>query len=80
MSAHTPHELRDEFPEHVDKIHDLKVNNAHFAKLAKKYHKNNRKIHQYESGVKATSDFHLEDLKKKRLYLLDIIQHIILHS
>jgi len=78
--SYTPHELADEFPVHKDKIHELKMNDKHFAKLAKRYHKNNRKIHSYESGVKATSDFHMEDLKKKRLYLLDIIQHILVHS
>ncbi len=78
--SHTPHELADEFPEHKDKIHALKMSDAHFKKLAKRYHKNNRKIHRFESGEKATSDFHLEDLKKKRLYLLDIINHILLHS
>ena len=78
--SHTPHELADEFPEFKDKIHTLKMEDKHFAKLAKRYHKNNRKIHRYEAGVKATSNFHLEDLKKKRLYLLDIIQHILNHS
>lgn len=78
--SHTPHELANEFPEFKDKIHALKMSDAHFKKLAKRYHKNNRKIHRFESGEKATSDFHLEDLKKKRLYLLDIINHILLHS
>lgn len=80
MSAHTPHELADEFPEYVEKIHDLKVNDAHFRKLAKKYHKNNRKIHRVETGIQPASDFYLEDLKKKRLYHLDIISHILKHA
>lgn len=78
--SHTPHELAEEFPEFKEKIHKLKMSDAHFKKLAKRYHKNNRKIHRFESGEKATSDFHLEDLKKKRLYLLDIISHILHHS
>ncbi len=78
--SHTPHELADEFPEFKEKIHTLKMEGKHFSKLTKRYHKNNRKIHRYESGVKAISDFHLEDLKKKRLYLLDIIQHILIHA
>lgn len=80
MSAHTPHELVEEFPEFKDKIHKLKTEDKHFRKLMKRYHKTNRKIHAYESGVKATTDFRLEDLKKKRLYLLDIINHILVHS
>jgi uncharacterized protein YdcH (DUF465 family) len=78
--SHTHQELADIFPEYKDKIHTLKTSDKHFARLAKKHHKTNRKIHRYETGVKATSDFHLEDLKKKRLYLLDIIQHILTQS
>ena len=31
--SHVPHELAEEFPEHVDSIHTLKTTNAHFAKL-----------------------------------------------
>ena len=31
--SHTPHELAAEFPEAVDKIHDLKTSNPHFARL-----------------------------------------------
>ena len=30
--SHTPHELAEEFPQDVDKIHALKVSNPHFAK------------------------------------------------
>ena len=78
--SHTKHKLTAEFPEHASKIKKLKKNDAHFAKLAKKYSKNNRKINNYEAGVKSTSDFHLEDLKKKRLYLLDIINHILIST
>ena len=26
--SHVPHELAEEFPESVDKIHDLKINDA----------------------------------------------------
>ena len=76
----TRHRLVNELPEHADKIKELKKSDAHFAKLAKKYSKTNRKILSYESGVTATSDFHLEDLKKKRLYLIDILRHILINS
>ncbi len=75
--SHTQHKLKEAFPEHAARIKKLKKTDHHFAKLAKKYSKTNRKIQAYESGVKATSDFHLEDLKKKRLYLFDIINHIL---
>ncbi len=74
------HKLKSQFPEHAEKIKILKKKDPHFAKLAKRYSKNNRKIQAYESGVKSTSDFHMEELKKKRLFLLDIINHILVNT
>ena len=71
--SHVPHELAEEFPNHTDKLHDLKVSNAHFAKLADEYHEINREIHRIESGVEAASDERSTDLRKQRLYLKDQI-------
>ena len=78
--SHTQHKLANQLPEYADKIKLLKKKDPHFAKLAKRYSRNNRKIQAFESGVKATSDFHMEDLKKKRLYLLDILSHILTNT
>lgn len=78
--SHTHHKLKSQLPEHAEKITILKKKDPHFAKLAKRYSRNNRKIQAYESGVKATSDFHMEELKKKRLFLLDIINHILVNT
>lgn len=71
--SHTPHELADEFPDAVDRLHQLKVENAHFGKLSARYHELNREIHRIEAGVEAASDFRVEGLKKQRLGLLDDI-------
>lgn len=71
--THTPHELAEEFPDHRDKLHELKVNNTHFARLADEYHTVNREIHRIESEVDAASDERLETLKKHRLSLKDQI-------
>lgn len=71
--SHTPHELAAEFPDKVEKIHELKENDAHFRKLFDEYHELNREIHRGETDVEPMDDFHLEDLKKKRLALLDQI-------
>ena len=71
--SHTPHELHEAFPEHVDALHKLKTENAHFAKLSEKYHTLNREIHRAETNVEPTDDFHLEDMRKRRLALLDEI-------
>lgn len=73
MSAHTPHELHDAFPDDADAIHRLKTSNAHFARLAEQHHAVNREIHRIEAEVDAASDERLETLKKERLHLLDMI-------
>lgn len=71
--SHTPHELAEEFPEYVEKIHALKTSNPHFARLADEYHEVNRHIHRHESGVQPTSDTHETELRKRRLVLKDEI-------
>jgi uncharacterized protein YdcH (DUF465 family) len=69
--THTPHELAAKFPHKKDQIHELKLSNEHFAHLADEYHTVNREIHRIEVEVEAASDARLEDLKKKRISLLD---------
>ena len=71
--SHVPHELAEEFPEHVDKMHEMKGANAHFAKLFDEYHELNRAIHRAETDVEPTDDFHMEDMRKQRLRLKDEI-------
>ncbi|MBZ0105394.1 MAG: DUF465 domain-containing protein [Sulfuricella denitrificans] len=63
------HELTKEFPELKDKIHDMKVGNAHFAKLFDEYHLLDRDILRIEQELEPASDVRAEDLKKKRLAL-----------
>lgn len=77
--SHTPHELADEFPELKDKIHELKVSNAHFSKLADEYHHLNREIHRIEAAGVNVGDEAFEDFKKQRLALKDEI-FAILHG
>ncbi len=71
--ANTPNELAEQFPLAVEKMHELKTNDAHFAKLFDDYHELNRAIHRAETNVEPTDDFHLEDMRKQRLALLDEI-------
>jgi len=65
------HDLVHEFPEYKDKIHQMKMGNAHFSKLFDEYHEVNREVHRIEAGVENTSDDYLEEAKKKRLKLKD---------
>ncbi len=71
--AHTPNELSDIFPDKADEIHALKLGNNEFAGLFEKYHDLTREIHRGETDVEPMDDFHLEDLRKQRLLLLDRI-------
>lgn len=71
------YDLAHEFPEHRAAIHDLKIKDAHFAKLFEAYHTVAREIHRIEAGVENTSDEYAEELKKKRLKLKDEIFSIL---
>lgn len=71
--SHTPHELAEEFPEHVEKMHELKMENAHFAKLFEAYHEINRAVHRAETNVEPTDDLNMDVMRKKRMVLKDEI-------
>ena len=71
------HDLVHELPEHRDTIHQLKMNNNHFARLFDDYHEVDHEIHRIETGVENTSDDYLEDKKKRRLHLKDELYSII---
>jgi len=71
--AHTPHELAEEFPEFVDKMHEMKTADAHFAKLADEYHEINRAVHRAETNVEPTDDFNMDAMRKQRMALKDEI-------
>ncbi len=71
--SHTPHELREEFPEFEEKIHDLKINDKHFLKLFDTYHDINRQVHRLEIGDEHASQFDEEEIRKKRMRLKDEI-------
>lgn len=73
MSAHTPNELADTFPEDAETLHLLKLTDPHFAHLAERHHEVNRAIHRIEIEAEAASDERLEALKRDRLHLLDEI-------
>ena len=77
MSAHTPHELHDQFPHDACILTHLKLSDAHFRSLAERYHLLNRSIHRIEVEAVRASDDYLTRLRKQRLALLDEIAVII---
>jgi uncharacterized protein YdcH (DUF465 family) len=76
--SHVAHELHEEFPEHKEKIHTLKMNDRHFARLADEYHQINREIHRVEANGINVDDAAFEDMKKGRLKLKDEIFKLLI--
>jgi uncharacterized protein YdcH (DUF465 family) len=74
---HTPHELAEEFPEHTQKIHDLKLTDAHFTRLADEYHTLNRTIHRAETGIEPVAEHTETEMRKRRMVLKDEIAVIL---
>jgi uncharacterized protein YdcH (DUF465 family) len=75
--SHTPHDLHAEFPDDGKILHRLKLEDAHFRKLADSHHEVNREIHRIETEIDPASDARLEDLKKQRLSLLDDVAALV---
>lgn len=71
------HDLVHEFPELKEKIHQLKMDNHHFARLFEAYHKLNGEIEQAEKNDLPMSDEHAETLKKQRLDLKDQLYRML---
>lgn len=71
--SHTPHELAEEFPADVEKMHALKTGDAHFARIFDEYHTVNKTIHRAETKVEPISDEHEAALRKQRMALKDEI-------
>ena len=75
--SHTPHELHEEFPEHVERMHDLKESDAHFASLFDEYHEVNRAVHRAETNVEPMEMLAETELRKKRSHLKDEIWRML---
>ncbi|WP_438946368.1 YdcH family protein [Sediminibacterium sp.] len=65
------HDLHHEFPGMDARITALKVDNAHFKKLADEYDEVNHSVYRIESGAENSSDETLTQLRKQRLQLKD---------
>lgn len=75
--SHFPHELAEEYPEHVDPIHTLKTTKAHFAMLFDDYHELNWKIHLSETDVEPTNDERMADMRRRRLAMKDEVYEML---
>lgn len=68
-----PHTLPEQFPEKAEALAQLASSDPAFAELARSYDALSVEIYRGETNVEPMDDFRLENLKKKRLSLLDDI-------
>ncbi len=73
----THHPLIEEFAEYKDAIHELKLNNAHFRRLAHEYEGIDKSIFRAEQGIEMVNDDYLNSIKKERLHLKDLIYSML---
>lgn len=64
--------------EYKNEIHELKLNNAHFAKIFEKHNALDQKIEDVEAERAILTDVELEILKKEKLLLKDEAYKMIL--
>lgn len=74
------HDLVHEFPELKDRIHDLKMNDAHFRKLFEAYHELTREIENMENEVSPASTRTEEEAKVRRVHLKDELYRMLTAS
>lgn len=65
------HDLLSELPEFREKIHQMKMGNAHFAKLFAEYHVVTKEVENMEGNNVPVSDESFGDAKRKRALLKD---------
>jgi uncharacterized protein YdcH (DUF465 family) len=71
--SNAPNDLADDFPDKVDRIHQLKTSNNRFARLYDEYNELNRTIHRVETRVEPRTEDEEEELKRSRVRLKDEI-------
>ncbi|THD82161.1 DUF465 domain-containing protein [Aliigemmobacter aestuarii] len=75
--SNTPHTLQEEFPFDLEKIHQLKVSNAHFAKLLTSYDEVNDKVHRAETRLDLLTEAEEEALRRQRSQVKDEIARML---
>ncbi|MBB3974930.1 hypothetical protein GGQ64_000106 [Rhizobium azooxidifex] len=71
--SNTPHQLAEEFPEHVGTIRHLREVDGHFHRITDAYDAVNRAIHRAETDIEPADDFRMADMRKERMRLKDEI-------
>jgi uncharacterized protein YdcH (DUF465 family) len=73
------HDLLHEFPEYEEKIAELRKNNDAFHHMMDEYDWLDAHIRSLEELQNPISDFHMEEMKKRRVVLKDKL-YAVLHG
>ncbi|MEI4487012.1 DUF465 domain-containing protein [Frigidibacter sp. MR17.14] len=73
--THVPHQIAQDFPEHVERLHLLKIADPHFAGLLAQYDEVNRAVYKAETLVEPLGAQAETELRKRRAALKDEIAH-----
>ena len=71
------HDLVHEFPTLKDRIHSLKVSDAHFRKLFEEYHTLTRNVENMENEVTPVATTIEEEAKLRRVHLKDELYRML---
>lgn len=71
--SNTPHQIAEEFPEHVGTIRQLRETDGHFRRIMEEYDAVNRGIHRAETDIEPADDLRMTDMRKERMRLKDEI-------
>ncbi|MBU3031826.1 YdcH family protein [Paracoccus marinaquae] len=73
----TPHAIHEEFPNDGDRIHELKLKDAHFARLLEDYDQINDQVHGAATSVHPVSEDAEKEMRRKRAHLKDEIARML---
>lgn len=71
------HDLHHEFPELNDRIHELKIKDAHFRRLFDEYHELTSSIENMEDEKTPVSTRTEEEAKVRRVHLKDELYRML---
>lgn len=71
------HDLIHEFPEHRERIHDLKMSDERFARLFDEYHEVTKSVEKMEAEIEPVCTQTEEEAKYRRLKLKDELYAMI---
>ena len=75
--THISQDLHNAFPDDADTLRHLKANDARFQALAGRFETLDEEARRIEDGTDPAADARLEDIKKRRLVLLDEIAAVV---